>query len=54
MNDKTKIKKKRRCQEGDSKPHFPMEPCIYMVYASCMVIRNFNAYADAKLWYQIP
>ena len=28
--------------------------CIYMVYASCMVNRNFNGYADVKLWCQIP
>ena len=26
---------------------------IYLVYANCMVSRNFNVYADVKLCYQI-
>ena len=45
---------------GRFEAHFPMEPCIYnyiyiyMVYASCMVKRNFNVYTDVTLWYQIP
>ena len=30
INNKTKIPIKCRCQEGDSNPHFRIEPCVYI------------------------